>query len=845
MNLYSNWEEVNRLIDQALDLAREKRIAFLEEQCGNNNELLAEAKDYLCFITQAEEDEYLEKTANTRLRLLQKFREENHPEKPVLPVVGRQIGHYTITKELGEGGMGSVYLAERTDGEFEQLVAVKFLRGYYSATMRDRFRREKQILARLDHPNIAGLLDGGITEEGTPYMIMEYVEGVPVDIYCRDHSLKLNERLGLFLQICRAVQHAHSKLVIHRDLKPQNIFVTDDGRIKVMDFGIGKFLDGGLDGESLVQTREGHHVASVEFAAPEQFHSCDPSTATDVYGLGVLLYLLLTGEKPFVFKDKSLTEIQQIVENESPQYPSHHPTSATGPISSDLDAIILKALRKEPERRYETVREFMDDIQRFIAHQPVHARKGSMLYKTRKFFYRNRVILAAASVILFLASGFLTYHMQAINRQVEQTRMEAETARSVTGFIVELFDISDPLENKEGILTAATLLERGQNRFDDIDMKPEVQLELLGSLGTASMQMGDYNNAINIYWKADSLANIYFEENTYEAAIAALDLGIIYTSHRYFTQGEEHLKRALPFFEQFSSQYRADHVELLLQLGICQQNTDRTEEAIETFEKGIELSQMIDTESRKTMTFELKLGQVFMALDQYETAEQIYASLMDKIETYGYRRHNIYRSVLNSYAHLFREKGEHERAHQYFNMALDDAISIYGHLHPHTLGLKFNLMMQYVYQKEYEKAIEAGHDMMEAYTIRHTDYSLMTGKAHFNMGSIYYASGDFKNAKLHFEKSYSMYEDFRGPMHHRTAMAQLHISYCLLQEGQIEDGNELFDTAISILESPELEFDFLSYELIKRNLLFFEDQTTETLEPKFERVRQLAYQSEI
>ena len=245
MNLYSNWEEVNRLIDQALEIAKKERIAFLEKQCGGNLDLLAEAKDYLGFIEQAEEDDYLEATTFTRSKIIQKIREETLKDSRATPVTGRQIGHYKVTKELGEGGMGCVYLAERADGEFEQQVAIKFLRGYYSPSMRDRFGREKQILARLNHPNIAGLLDGGITDDGTPYMIMEYVDGTPVDTYCRDHSLKLKERLGLFLQICSAVQHAHSKLVIHRDLKPQNIFVTEEGRVKVMDFGIGKFLDAG------------------------------------------------------------------------------------------------------------------------------------------------------------------------------------------------------------------------------------------------------------------------------------------------------------------------------------------------------------------------------------------------------------------------------------------------------------------------------------------------------------------------------------------------------------------------------------------------------------------------
>ena len=239
--------------------------------------------------------------------------------------------------------------------------------------------------------------------------------------------------------------------------------------------------------------------------------------------------------------------------------------------------------------------------------------------------------------------------------------------------------------------------------------------------------------------------------------------------------------------------------------------------------------------------FELKLGQVYRALEQYETAEQIYSTLLENIDRYGYQKYDIYRSTLNSHGHLYRAKGDHTKAYHYFFMAVNDAISIYGHLHPHTRGLKHNLMMQYVYQKDYEKAIEAKHEMMEAYTIRHTDYSYMTSKAHNQMGTIYYVSGDFENAKQHFEKSYNMLQDLRGSNHHRTAMAQLNISYCLIQEGRIEEGNELFDTAISILESPELEFDFLASDEIRRDLPLFKEHITEALAPKFERVRQLTY----
>lgn len=825
MTLYSNWSEVNKLIDRALELEKKDRITFLERQCGGNAELLAEAKDYLSHIEQAEKDDtFLVSNTITGSGFYQQLQADGFMKKYSSPVIGRRIGHYKIIQSLGEGGMGTVFLAERADGEFEQQVAIKFLRGYYSPSMRDRFQREKQILARLNHPNIAGLLDGGITDDGTPYMIMEYVEGTPVDDYCRAHSLRLTDRLELFLQICRAVQHAHSKLIIHRDLKPENIFITGDGKVKVMDFGIGKFLNSELDDESLVQTREGCHVASVEFAAPEQFQSSEPSTATDVYGLGVLLYLLLTGKKPFVFKGKSLTEIEKIVQNESPPHPSRYSTPAIGAIPSDLESIILKALRKEPEQRYETVRELSDDLRRFISHQPVIARKGSTLYKIKKYIYRNRVVLATALIILIFASGFLFYHLQTINRHMEQTEMEAETSRSVTDFIVELFDVSDPIENEDGILTADALLERGQNRFNDLDMNPEVQLELLGTLGNASMRLGNYVNAEKIYYKADSIAQSHFPEDSYQTARAALDLAHILTSHRKFFDGEKHLKRALPFFSAHNEQYWQEHSEVLRWLGICFLNTKREEEARQAFAQALELEEQFRPDSRQALDVQLHLAKAYKALGRLETAESIYNDILEKIEEFGYSRYDIHRSVLNSIGNLHFAREEYRLAEKFFKTALDEAVAIYGELHPNSLVLKNNLMILFVYQKDFERAVPAGHEMLNAKITRHGKHSIMTADGYSILGIIYYSADDYENALLHFNKSISIFEDLLGPNHHWTINQKIYTSLILLETGRESEGKELFNKAVSDFDNPDFTYDFFAFENLKNYIRHFKDK---------------------
>jgi len=251
------WNEIDNLINQSLVLAPEKRVTFIKDQCKDNEELLQETLSYLSFIEKAEDDQFLETDLISSDTFTDEISSILNRDDELKHIIGKKIGPYEIKELVGEGGMGAVYRAERVDGEFEQTVAIKFLRsGFYSMYLRERFNREKKILSRLNHPNITGLLDGGITREGSPYFIMEFIEGEPIHEYCENHKIRLPERLLLFSQICDAVQHAHSKLVVHRDLKPDNILVTRDGRVKVMDFGIAKLLTSDPDDDSPQITQE-------------------------------------------------------------------------------------------------------------------------------------------------------------------------------------------------------------------------------------------------------------------------------------------------------------------------------------------------------------------------------------------------------------------------------------------------------------------------------------------------------------------------------------------------------------------------------------------------------------
>jgi eukaryotic-like serine/threonine-protein kinase len=394
------WRRAKEVFDVAWELGPPERESYLATACQGEESLRAEIERLLLALTQNEG--FLEApllfSAST---------------PPADEHTGRLAGHYRLTREIGRGGMGSVYLAVRADGSYDQEVAVKLVwPGPDASGVGQRFRQERRILARLNHPNIAHLLDAGATEDGQPYLVMEYVAGAPITQYCDERKLSVPERLKLFRQVCAAVAHAHQHQIIHRDLKPSNILVTENGAVKLLDFGIAKLLTPETATASSLLTRTGMHLLTPEYASPEQTSSDEITTASDVYSLGVLLYELLTGHRPYQFKSPGFGEIARVICEEEPERPSALTRSADHSLSrslkGDLDQIALKALRKEPESRYQSAAQLSDDIQRHLNGELVAARAGSQRYRLAKYIKRNRMLAAAGAVfLLVLAVGLI------------------------------------------------------------------------------------------------------------------------------------------------------------------------------------------------------------------------------------------------------------------------------------------------------------------------------------------------------------------------------------------------------------------------------------------------------
>src|SRR5690606_33623906 len=459
------WQLLRVLLDQALDLPPERRDAFLSEACGDDAALRAELEALL--EAEARAGTLLESPVAERAGELVEQLVQAAPEPDAL--LGHQVGAYRLLHEIGRGGMGSVYLAERMDGQFEQRVAVKLLRrGLDTDDVLRRFLAERQILASLSHPQIAHLLDGGATPDGRPYLVMEYVEGEPIDVYCDARRLTIVERLARFLGVARAVQYAHRNLGVHRDLQPANILVTAQGGVKLLDFGIAKLLEAGGEAESEQHTLAGFRMMTPEYASPEQVRGEAVTTASDVYQLGLLLYELLAGDRPYRLAGRSPSEIERVICQEQAPRPSTtllprrgtdsggDPVPRTTPeqaaaarrttpqrlhrqLRGDLDAIISTALRKEPQERYASAEALVEDLERWLAGQPVRARGDAWTYRARRFAGRHRWALsAAAAFVLLLGAYAATVSVQAsrVRRALAQARLEAEKSAEVTEFLI-------------------------------------------------------------------------------------------------------------------------------------------------------------------------------------------------------------------------------------------------------------------------------------------------------------------------------------------------------------------------------------------------------------------------
>ncbi len=523
-----------------------------------------------------------------------------HKSEPA-PAIGPTVGPYRIRRELGHGGMGVVFLAERDDVPMR--VALKLVRGGLAASERvKRFLLERHVLARLEHPNIARMLDVGVTDDGTPWFAMEYVEGEPIDQFCNARGLRIAERVALFERVCEAVQFAHRNLVVHRDLKPKNVLVVESapgtpepGVPKLLDFGIAKLLDDGADAGL---TRTATRVMTPEYAAPEQVRGKDITTATDVYALGVVLYELLTGRRPYVLRATSFAEIARAVLEAKPPRLS---TVVTNPrerrqLAGDLDAIVAKALEKEPARRYPSAEALLRDLWRHRKGHTVSARPATVGYRVRTFVRRHRVLVTSTAAVVLLLGGLagsMAYQQAQTARALRRAEAETEKARDVTRFLVETFGDADPYQG--GTANTSAALDAATERIErELAGQPEVRGELLHQLGVIQRNLGRYDKAEQLLRRAiDDRRGVLAPNDTTDRGLATLyyELGWTLRLESSYPAAEEWLRRALAMRQAVLPPDHPDVASAMSELGSVRRTQGHYAEAIRLYEQAIAIQE--------------------------------------------------------------------------------------------------------------------------------------------------------------------------------------------------------------------------------------------------------------
>ena len=479
------WNLVKDIFSEAVELLPHERSSFIEGRSRGDETVVQEVNALL--QSDEEAQAFIEEPAVDISRLLADETE----------LAGKKIGPYLIEAEVGRGGMGAVYKAIRSDEHFEKRVAIKLIkRGFDTDDIIKRFRHERQILAALDHPNITRLLDGGATEDGLPYLVMDFVEGLPLSKYCQKTHLPLKDRLRLFLDVCSAVTYAHQNLIVHRDIKPSNILVTEAGVPKLLDFGIAKLIApnnvGHTHGKSATQ------MMTPEYASPEQILGQPVTTAADIYSLGVVLYELLTGRRPYKLKSNNPLELTKIITDSSPPRPSLIVTLGgrrdlsrnivSSELRGDLDNIILMAIRKEPNRRYSSVEQFAADVERHLNGMPVIARQDTLGYRATKFIQRNTAAVAGGAGLLIA----LTAGLAATRRQARIAQRQRDKAERINQFLQKMLASADPRSEGRDVKVTEVLGMAAQDIESDFEGQPEITADLDNTLGLTYLGLGQF-----------------------------------------------------------------------------------------------------------------------------------------------------------------------------------------------------------------------------------------------------------------------------------------------------------------------------------------------------------------
>ena len=697
--------------------------------------------------------------------------------------IGAQLDQYTIVRRIAEGGMGVVYLAHRSDQQFEQEVAIKLLTSARSAAeLRSRFLGERQILANLNHTNIAQLFDGGETDDGVPYLVMEFIDGTPITDFCADRNLDISQRIELFKQVCAAVQYAHGNLIIHRDIKPSNILVTADGVPKLLDFGIAKMLDPRDLPQHGALTMDGTRLLTPRHASPEQILGKPVTITSDVYSLGLLLYELLCGQFPYAVDHTTrAAKIEQSITTEMPAPPStrlssgpdveklarERKSTASGlaqELRGDLDTIVLKALTKEPERRYRSVQEFADDLRRWAERRPIVARPPTVAYLMSRYWLRHRTaaIGLCATVIAILAGATVSAVGFFKAREAErQAIAESRNSAAVSDFLISVFREARPSANNGEERSAREILDIGVERIEsEMADSPVIKANIL-----------------------ETMSNVYKM------------LGEDKISHQL-------LARSIALYEDHAPQETETRARLLNNLGDLQRILYDYEEATQSIEAALALHKIIGTSETEEYTDALNnLSLLFYEMGRKDES----LALMD--EALALRRqlfeppHQAIANSLHNLMWFHRAEGNYAQAESWGRQAVDMRVAVYSEVHPQTVLSLSQLSQAYRGLGKWEEAQREIDRAVRAAAILFDEGHPALTFPQYHQAMVLHERGRLRESAELFDKVAAWKVESLGAEHHDVGMSYKAAGASLLDLGQFDLAEARFDQARDIFSA--------------------------------------------
>ena len=761
------------IIERALALGPRERSEYVRLACGADETLLSHV--LLGIGEDRSQSGFWDDVAAG---------ESNSHDPAVESLEGQRLGPYRILRKLGSGGMGDVYLAERADDEYQQQVAIKLVRsGVFSRQVQSRLRMERQILATLQHPNIARLLDGGRAHDGTPYLVMEYIDGEPIDAYCDRRRLSPQERIALVRTVCAAVHYAHQNLIVHRDLKPNNILITAQGVPKLLDFGIAKLLDTRQSAATLAVTHAEYRVMTPAHASPEQVRGDVITTASDIYVLGVLLYELLCGRRPFQLLGASLLEMERIICEQEAPTPSEMVTRtarespeliadivacrSTTParlqkfLHGELDSIIDMAMRKDPERRYSSAEQLAADLGRHLDGKPVLASKDTWLYRTRKFIGRHKLAVAASTAAIVTLAAFATItfvQAQRIAYERDIATTERTRAEQVSSFLVELFELSDPSRSRGAQVTARELLDIGARRVSlGLADQPETRATLLSTIGTVYQSLGLYADSVALLEEGlNSQIKIHGPRDP-AVAVALRSLGDALCDRGDLAQCEARLTAALDMQREVLG---PDALEIAPTL--------------------------------------MSQGRLAQLRGDSGAAERLFEQSLQIYRTHGQERTTGATSVMNELAILYSYGGRQDKAATLYRAALDIDRQALGNDHPQVGHHLHNLAVALQAQGKLEEAAPLYEESMQVLQRVLGERHPQTLDAAANYGRFLHRRGELQRAEEMLARVVELDRQARGPRHAFVAHDLVNLGMVRLDLQQHAEAEQDFRAALDI-----------------------------------------------